>query len=277
MNSGQQQTRNCENAKHSWQSLSFNSLRLLRYARKDGMLGLFFSMLLLTSCQSLFDKLEGVGKPPPLAKLENPTKDYAKPITWPLPESPIPAKQANSLWQPGARAFFRDGRAARVGDILRVKINITDQAEFDNNTTSTRSDTDTVAAPSLFGLQNKLKLLPGSPSPSSLENINASNNLQGNVTAKRKETVQTQVAASIVQVLPNGNFVISGKQEFLMNYDIREVSIKGIVRPQDIDSANTIDSTQIAEARITYGGRGQNMDAQQKRWGSQAIDAISPF
>ena len=240
-------------------------------------ISLVISLLLLTSCQSLFDKLEGIGKPPPLTKLENPAKDNAKPVTWPLPESPIPVKQANSLWQPGARAFFRDGRAARVGDILRVKINITDQAEFDNNTTSSRSDNDSVNATTFFGLEKKLKLLPGSPSASALEKVSANNNLQGNVTAKRKETVQTQVAASIIQVLPNGNFVISGKQEFLMNYDIREVSIKGIVRPQDIDSANTIDSTQIAEARITYGGRGQNMDAQQKRWGSQAIDAISPF
>ncbi|MEI6730119.1 MAG: flagellar basal body L-ring protein FlgH, partial [Pseudomonadota bacterium] len=140
-----------------------------------------------------------------------------------------------------------------------------------------RSDSDNVAAPTFLGLEKKLKLLPGSPQAAALEKVTASNSNQGNVTAKRKETVQTQVAAIITQVLPNGNFVISGKQEFLMNYDIREVSIQGVVRPQDIDSANTVDSTQIAEARITYGGRGQNMDVQQKRWGSQAIDAISPF
>ncbi len=237
------------------------------------------SLLLLTGCQSLFDKLEGIGKPPPLDKVKDPTAqtDY-KPITWPLPESPPPPKpQANSLWQPGARTFFRDGRAARVGDILRVKINITDQAEFDNNTTSTRTTAENIAAPAFFGLQKKLKVLPESPNPASLASVTGSNNHQGNVTAKRKETVQTQVAAMITQILPNGNFVINGKQEFLMNYDIREVSIKGVVRPQDIDSTNTIDSTQVAEARITYGGRGQNMDVQQRRWGSQAIDIISPF
>jgi len=232
--------------------------------------------LLITGCTSTLDRINAIGKPPPLAKVENPAAE-SKPITWPLPESPKPDKQANSLWQPGARAFFRDGRAARVGDILRVKINITDQAEFNNNTTSTRSDNADIAAPVFLGLEKKLKLLPGSPKGASLTDITASNSNQGNVTAKRKETVQTQVAAIITQVLPNGNFVISGKQEFLMNYDIREVSIQGVVRPQDIDSGNTVDSTQIAEARITYGGRGQNMDVQQKRWGSQAIDAISPF
>ena len=244
------------------------------------LIALLLATGLLTGCASTLEKLEGIGKPPDLAKVKDPTADPDyKAMTWPLPESPLPAKpQANSLWQPGARAFFRDGRAARVGDILRVKINITDQAEFDNNTTSTRTTQESVAAPSFFGLEAKLPSVPlVTPNPGSLVDVNGSNNHQGNVTAKRKETVQTQVAAMVTQVLPNGNFVITGKQEFLMNYDIREVSIKGVVRPQDIGSDNTVDSTQVAEARITYGGRGQNMDAQQRRWGSQAIDVISPF
>jgi flagellar L-ring protein precursor FlgH len=237
------------------------------------------ALLCLTGCEGIFNKLEAIGKPPALAKVKDPTSDPDyKAVTWPLPEAPLPPKpQANSLWQPGSRTFFRDGRASRVGDILRVKINITDQAEFDNNTSSTRTSAENIAAPEAFGLEKKFQLLPGKPDPSKLANMTGSNNYQGNVTAKRKETVQTQVAAMITQVLPNGNYVINGKQEFLMNYDIREVSIKGVVRPQDIDSSNTIDSTQIAEARITYGGRGQNMDAQQRRWGSQIIEDLSPF
>lgn len=242
---------------------------------------LLCSTFLLTGCASTLDKLEAIGKPPPMAKVNDPTADPGyKAQTWPLPETPLPLKaQANSLWQPGERAFFRDGRAARVGDILRVRINLTDQAEFDNNTTSTRTTAENVAAPSLFGLQNKISVLPflGGATPGSLVNVTGNDTHDGNVTAKRKETVQTQVAAMVVQVLPNGNFVISGKQEFLMNYDIREVAIKGVVRPEDIGSDNTVDSTQVAEARITYGGRGQNMDAQQRRWGSQAVDIISPF
>lgn len=238
------------------------------------------SLLGLSGCSAFFDRLEGIGKPPPLSQMKDPTaQPNYKAMTWPLPETPTPQQpQANSLWQPGARAFYRDGRAARVGDLLRVKINITDQAEFDNNTTNTRVTQDNVAAPSFFGLERKVPLTPVvTPNVANLAKVSGNSNHQGNVTAKRKETVQTQIAAMITQVLPNGNFVISGKQEFLMNYDIREVSIKGVVRPQDIDSSNTIDSTQVAEARITYGGRGQYMDSQQPRWGSQALDIISPF
>jgi flagellar L-ring protein precursor FlgH len=241
---------------------------------------LLSTSLLLSGCADTLGKLEGIGKQPPLAKLKDPSTDPSyTPLTWPLPEAPVPVKtSANSLWQPGARAFFRDGRASRVGDVLRVKINITDQAEFDNNTTSTRTTQENVGVPSLFGLQNRLNGVGlSAPTLASGVDVTGSNNHQGNVTAKRKETVQTQVAAMVVQVLPNGNFVINGKQEFLMNYDIREVSIKGVVRPQDIDSDNTVDSTQVAEARITYGGRGQNMDVQQRRWGSQAVDILSPF
>lgn len=242
---------------------------------------ILMSLFVFSGCASTLEKLEGIGKAPPLSKVKDPTAetDYA-PLSWPLPESPMPKQaSANSLWQPGARAFFRDGRAARVGDILRVKISITDQAEFDNNTNSNRSTAESIKAPTFFGAEKKLGAVTPvvTPDPAALASVTGSNNHQGNVTVKRKETVQTQVAAMITQVLPNGNFAISGKQEFLMNYDIREVSIRGVVRPQDIGSDNTVDSTQVAEARITYGGRGQNMDVQQKRWGSQAIEAVSPF
>lgn len=250
------------------------------------MKGIPYNVLILCSlvgvsgCASTLEKLEGVGKPPALSKVKDPTTepDY-HPMTWPLPESPPKQASPNSLWQQGSRAFFRDGRAARVGDILRVKISLTDQAEFTNTTTSSRSTNENIAAPTFLGAEKKLAAITPvvNPNPAKLADITSSNSNNGNVSAKRKETVNTQVAAMVTQVLPNGNFVIQGKQELLMNYDIREVSIRGVVRPQDIGSDNTIDSTQVAEARITYGGRGQNMDVQQKPWGAQAVEAISPF
>jgi len=236
----------------------------------------------LSGCNNMLDKLENVGNQPPLATIENPQeKPGYEPMSWPMPENPPPPKQyANSLWQPGSRTFFRDQRAARVGDILRVNIKIKDKAELKNETQGKRDSTDQAAAPELLGFSAKLaKLTPfgGVPNTASLVDITGARDTKGTGSIKRDETIETQVAALITQVLPNGNFVIDGKQEMSVNYEVREVGVRGVVRPQDIKSDNSVDSTQIAEARITYGGRGQLMDVQQGRWGSQVIDAIAPF
>ena len=89
--------------------------------------------------------------------------------------------------------------------------------------------------------------------------------------------MQTNVAAVVTQVLPNGNLVVEGKQEIRVNFEIRELIVAGIVRPEDIQSDNTIDSSKIAQARIAYGGRGQLMDVQQQRYGQQLFDVILLF
>jgi len=240
---------------------------------------LLFSTL-LSGCSSTLDKLDEIGKPPKLADINNPTEhaNY-QPVTWPMPETAPPAKQyANSLWQTGARAFFRDQRASRVGDILRVNVKIEDKAELDNETESKRDNTGSIAAPTVFGLENKmLGLLPERANATKLLSVTGAADNKGTGSVKRKETITTQVAALITQVLPNGNYVIDGKQEMRINYEIREVSVKGVVRPEDIKSDNSIDSTQIAESRISYGGHGQISDVQQPRWGHQVIETLSPF
>lgn len=238
------------------------------------------AMLQLAACVSTLDKIDNIGKTPPLTKVENPNQkaDY-QPLSWPLPEQAPPAKQyANSLWQPGARAFFRDQRANRVGDILRVNIKIQDKAELDNATDRTRTNAESVAAPALGGLAKYAgRLLPGTQNFDNLFSLNGNNATKGDGQIKRKETIETQVAALVTQKLPNGNLVISGKQEIRINFEVREIAVQGVVRPEDIRSDNTIDSTQIAEARIIYGGRGQITDIQQPRYGNQIIDALSPF
>lgn len=236
--------------------------------------------LSLGGCASTIDKLDRVGNQPPLTRVENPqTRPDYKPLSWPLPDPEAPGQQhANSLWQPGARAFFRDQRASRVGDILRVNIEINDQAKLDNKTDRSRGSTENVAAPSVYGMEKKLGLLtPGTPNPANLFNIASNTNTNGIGKIDRKEKIRTQVAALVTQVLPNGNLVIEGTQEILVNYEIREVSVNGVIRPQDITSDNSIDSTQVAQARITYSGRGQISDVQQPRYGQQIIDILSPF
>lgn len=243
---------------------------------------------LLAGCSSTLDKLDNINQPPPMSAVENPQeKATYQPLTWPMPDTPPPPKQyANSLWQPGARAFYRDQRAARVGDILRVNISINDKAEVDNETEAKRDTTEKLGAPRIFGFEQTLagniNMPVGIPlknpaNPASLLDITGNTNTKGTGSVKRGEKINTQVAAIITQVLPNGNFVIDGKQEIVVNKELRELSVKGVIRPQDIRSDNTIDSTQIAEARITYGGRGQISDVQQARWGSQVVDALAPF
>ena len=104
---------------------------------------------------------------------------------------------------------------------------------------------------------------------------NSSGDGKGSI--NRSEALQTNVAAVVTQVLPNGNLVVEGKQEIRVNFEIRELIVAGIVRPEDIQSDNTIDSTKIAQARIAYGGRGQITDVQQDPYGQQLMQILLPF
>ncbi len=233
--------------------------------------------LALSACATTLDKLETIGQTPPLSKIENPhTNPAYKPMSWPMPNAEPPSPEyANALWRPGARSFFRDQRAGRVGDILRVKVAIDDKAEVNNETKRDRSDDNTVGVPNLFGGFRE-KFLPGAAADD-LIGYNSDNQTEGKGELTRDEKIETQVAALVTQVLPNGNLVIQGSQEIRVNFEVRELLVSGVVRPEDIGSDNTIDSSQIAEARIAYGGRGQITDIQQPRWGSQAVDILSPF
>lgn len=236
------------------------------------------SALALTACSGTMDKLSRVGERPPMTSVSNPqTRPDYQPLSWPLPDPEAQAaRTANSLWQPGSRAFFRDQRASRVGDILRINVAIADQAKLDNRTDRQRDTQERLGAPAVFGLEDNIASLTGGTA-ASLLSINGGTQTNSTGKIDRKETINTQVAALITQVLPNGNLVIEGSQEILVNYEIREVSVNGVIRPQDINSDNTIESSQVAQARIVYSGRGQVSDIQQPRWGSQVVDALSPF
>jgi flagellar L-ring protein precursor FlgH len=236
--------------------------------------------MLVTGCSSSLNRLEEVGRAPSGQPVKDPTHEAGyEPMSWPMPESKPPAKQyANSLWQPGARAFFRDQRANRVGDLVRVNIKIADKAQLNNETERKRDAADSSAAPAVAGLESKIfHALPGIANPAKLFDVTNKTNSKGTGTVKREEKIETQIAAIVTQILPNGNFVIDGTQEVTVNFDLRQIAVKGVIRPEDIKSDNTIDLAQIAEARVMYGGHGQLMDVQQPRWGNQVIEALSPF
>lgn len=248
-------------------------------------------LLALAGCGTI-DRLANIGRAPPLSDI----KDIAAPqretslanqnivqppsvIDAPLRTNYTAAPSTNtSLFRTSAKAFFSDQRAQRVGDILTVRIDIADNAKVDNSTTRTRSNSESAAAPAFLGLESQLnKFLPKAVDPANLAQLKSDGSSVGTGQINRADTVNITVAAIVTNVLPNGNLVIRGRQEVRVNFEVRELIIAGVVRPEDITKDNTIQHTQIAEARISYGGRGQLTDVQQARYGQQVYDALFPF
>lgn len=232
-------------------------------------------ILSLGACSSTRERLTTIGTPPPMSSSVVNTPSQ---VSMPMPEQVHYEAQPNSLWQTGSRAFFKDQRATKIGDILTVTINITDSAALDNSTSRSRTAREGAAANALLGYEQSLdKVLPEAIDPSALIDADSRSNTTGTGKVERKEDISTTVAAVITQILPNGNLVIQGKQEVRLNFEMREVLVSGVVRPEDISNQNTIRHTQIAEARISYGGRGQITDVQQPRYGQQIADIVLPY
>ena len=230
---------------------------------------------LLSGCAA-FDRLKNIGEQPKLSEIDNPTaKPGYKPVQMPMPAAQPATYNPNSLWRSGSRAFFKDQRAHQVGDILTVKVNITDKANIANDTKRSRTNAEDSGIDNFFG-KSKLPIV-NSALPTRLFTADSTASSEGKGSVDRSEALSTNVAGVVVQVLPNGNLVIEGRQEIRVNFEIRELVVGGVVRPEDIESDNTIDSTKIAQARIAYGGRGQITDVQQPRYGQQVMDVILPF
>ena len=192
-------------------------------------------------------------------------------------ETPTPAS-ANSLWRAGARAFFIDQRAGKVGDILTVQIDIDDSAKTSNSTSSSRTSGMKSGVPHFLGLETSLgKILPGAFDPANAIETNATSSNAGDGSVNRAEKISLTIAAVVTSVLPNGNLVIQGTQEVRTNAEMRQLTVSGIVRPEDITSSNTIKHTQIAEARINYGGRGDISRVQKTPYGQALVEKFQPF
>jgi len=238
--------------------------------------GAMLSLAVAASGCSSIDRLSQIGEKPKLTEIENPTTQPGyKPVQMPMPKPEQASYNANSLWRNGSRAFFKDQRAARIGDLLTVTVNITDKANLSNETQRSRTAKEDSGISDFIGSQTitqPLKILPGK-----ILTTDSTSSSDGKGSVNRQESLTTNVAAVVTQVLPNGNLVVEGKQEIRVNFEIRELIVAGIVRPEDIQSDNTIDSSKIAQARIAYGGRGQITDVQQPRYGQQVMDVLLPF
>lgn len=214
--------------------------------------------------------------------------DLPRPPKPPLPPEPIagirlqapPAPQPTtpgSLYTERA-GLFSDLRARKVGDLLTVMIDIDDEAQLDNETSRSRSGESSLGVTGLFGLTGILdRALDDSFDPANAVGINGASDARGEGAIARRETINLKVAVVVRERLPNGNLVVSGRQQIGVNGEVRELLVGGVVRPTDIGPTNTVDYENIAEARLSYGGAGMITTVQQPRWGQKTYDAIAPY
>ena len=232
----------------------------------------------LSACSNA-ERLSRLGQGPELAGIENPTSDPRwRPVTMPMPNPGEPPLQNNSLWRQGSRTFLRDQRAASVGDLVTILVSIDDEADLANSTNRNRDNSEKMGIPDLLGLQSSYgRLFPVGFDPNKMVSASSKSEVNGNGTVQRSEQINMRVAATVSQVLPNGNLVVVGRQQVRVNYELRDLQLGGIIRPQDIGSDNTVRHDRLAEARISYGGRGTISDVQRPRYGQELLDIILPF
>ena len=224
----------------------------------------------LSACSAL-DRIENIGEAPKMAAVGNPAgRQIVAEIPAPAPIS----HDNNSLWQPGAQSFFHDPRAMHVGDVITVNVSVADTAKMQNTTSRSRTNSDNANLTNLFGLE---KVLPPAIDPGAVVKMGSDNSNVGAGKVERSEALNLTLAALVAQVLPNGNLVIDGHQQVRVNNELRDMRLSGIVRREDITQNNTVNLSQIAEARVIYGGRGTVSDVQQPRYGSQLFDIIMPW
>ncbi len=236
-------------------------------------LALSAAALALAGCSTVAETVRG----PELAPVGYPAQLVPISQAYGQVEQARPAS-ANSLWRIGARTFFGDQRARSIGDILTVNIDIDDRAQTQNSTQRSRNNDVSGGVTNFFGLENSIgRAFPGGFDPQALVGLQGQSNANGSGSINRSEKVSLTIAAVVTEVLSNGNMIIQGRQEVRTNREVRELTVAGIVRPEDISSANTINHTQIAEARISYGGRGDISRVQATPAAQSLVERFSPF
>ena len=159
-----------------------------------------------------------------------------------------------------------------------MNISIEDSAAIENTTARSRDNSEDAGFNNFLGYETDVaRFLPEGYNPADIIGFESSGSSSGTGSVNRDEDINLRVAATVTQVLPNGNLVIAGRQEVRVNFEVRELQVAGLIRPEDITSRNTIEFDQIAEARISYGGRGHISDIQQPRYGHQLYDILWPF
>ncbi len=234
-------------------------------------------LLALTGCD-IEGNLDHLGKPPSFTPIPRTSRSPldTRPESYQYKESDQATPHHQTLWRTGKRSFFRDQRAQRVGDILTVLVEIKgEKGELKSTSSRDRTNKTNVSMASVFGGSSPGIL--GAAAGGPMLDYSSQPSYRGTGSVKRKEDVTVKISVVVKEILPNGNLVIEGRQEVRLNFEIREIYVSGIVRPQDISYKNVVTWDRIAEARIGYGGRGQITQFQQPPYGTQVLDMLMPI
>jgi flagellar L-ring protein precursor FlgH len=180
-----------------------------------------------------------------------------------------------SLWPADDHVFFYgDKKALRVGDIITVRIVENAQASNTADTDLSRNSSIKAGLSTFFGKKKFLNLFK---LDEDLLASSAQNTHQGSGSTTRSGQLTATMTAVVREVLPNGNLVVQGTRDVLVNHEQQFITLTGIVRPLDVDRDNVVLSSQLADASITIGGLGVVADKQRSGWGSWLFDFTWPF
>lgn len=187
-------------------------------------------------------------------------------------------KEAGSLWKHSNSSIFSDRKARGIGDIVTVLISESSSASKEATTQTGRTTNMSASIPNFFGLENDDFWTSGNPIDlSNLVNADFSNSFNGNGTTTRREDLTASLTTQVVGRYPNGQLKIRGGKEVMVNNEVQIIYLTGIIRPVDITAANTVDSSKILNARISYTGKGSVSDKQKPGWVMRTLDSIWPF
>ncbi len=190
---------------------------------------------------------------------------------------PVADYTSGSIWQANSGSLTDDFKARRRGDIVTIVITETASASKEAKTDTSRGSTVNAGIPNFLGLENVGLLKNNIGDLSKLINASVDSSFKGSGSTSRQENLNATITARIINVLPNGNLMIEGRRNIKVNNEDQEIMLEGTIRPRDIGPNNTVNSIYVADARISYSGRGIISDRQSPGWLMNIVDKLWPF
>ena len=204
-------------------------------------------------------------------------RENSRPVMPKQIEKPRPDYSSGSIWQSSSGGLVEDFKARARGDTLTVVITETASASKEATTGTSRKTELAAGIPNLLGLETKMTGISKWMDLDKLLSADTSSKFDGSGSTTRKEKLNATITAQVVDVLANGNLLIEGRRNVMVNNEDQIIVLEGIVRPKDISADNIVSSAQIADARITYSGKGIISDRQRPGWLMNIVDKVWPF